>query len=39
MRKGNAALCEAINGVLATMTADDYTAMMNDAIAVQPLSE
>ena len=39
MRKGNAALCEAINGVLATMTVDDYTAMMNDAIAVQPLSE
>ena len=39
IRKGNAALCEAINGVLATMTADDYTAMMNDAIAVQPLSE
>ena len=26
MRKGNAALCEAINGVLATMTVDDYTA-------------
>lgn len=39
MRKGNAALCEAINGVLATMTADNYSAMMNDAIAVQPLSE
>ena len=39
MRKGNAALCEAINGVLATMTVDDYTAMMNDAITVQPLSE
>ncbi len=39
IRKGNAALCEAINGVLATMTVDDYTAMMNDAIAVQPLSE
>ena len=39
IRKGNAALCEAINGVLATMTADNYSAMMNDAIAVQPLSE
>ena len=39
MRKGNAALCEAINGVLATMTVDDYTSIMNDAIAVQPLRE
>lgn len=38
MQKGNTALCEAINGVLDTMTVDDYSAMMNDAIAVQPLS-
>lgn len=39
MQKGNTELKDAINKVLATMTADDYTSMMNDAIAVQPLSE
>ncbi len=38
MKKGNAELLDAVNGVLATMTPEDYTAMMNDAIAVQPLS-
>ena len=33
------ALCGAINGVLAEMTVDDFTEMMNQAISVQPLSE
>jgi len=39
MKKGNTALKDAINEVLATMSVDDYTSLMNDAIAVQPLSE
>ena len=39
LKKGNAALKDAINEVLATMTTDDYNAMMNEAISVQPLSE
>ena len=39
MQKGNTELKDAINGVLATMTVDDYTAMMQEAISVQPLSE
>ena len=39
MKKGNTALQSAINEVLSTMTADDYNAMMDDAISVQPLSE
>lgn len=37
MQKGNTALKEAIDGVLADLTVDDYTAMMDDAIAAQPL--
>ena len=39
MKKGNTALQDAINEVLSTMTADDYNAMMDEAISVQPLSE
>ena len=39
VKKGNTELVDAINAVLATMTTDDFTSMMNDAIAVQPLSE
>ena len=39
MKKGNTALQEAINEVLATMTTDDYNAMMDEAISVQPLSK
>lgn len=39
LQKGNAALTEAINGVLATMTVEDFTTMMDQAISVQPLSE
>ena len=37
--KGNTALKDAINEVLATMTTDDYNTMMDEAISVQPLSE
>ena len=39
MKKGNTALKDAINEVLATMTTDDYNALMDEAISVQPLSE
>ena len=39
MLKGNTELCDAINGVLAGLTEEDFTNWMNDAIAVQPLSE
>ena len=39
MQKGNTELLEAVNAVLATLTVEDYEAMMADAIAVQPLSE
>ncbi len=39
MKKGNTELKDAINGVLAKMTVDDYKEMMDEAIAVQPLSE
>ena len=39
MKKGNTALKDAINKVLATMTTDDYNTMMDEAISVQPLSE
>ena len=39
VRKGNTELVEAINGVLANLSTDDFSSMMNDAIAVQPLSE
>lgn len=39
VQKGNTELLDAINAVLATMTEDDYKAMMQEAISVQPLSE
>lgn len=39
LQKGNTELKDKINGVLATMTEDDYVEMMNEAIVVQPLSE
>ena len=39
MKKGNAELLAAVNGVLGGLTVEDYEAMMADAIAVQPLSE
>ena len=38
VQKGNTELKDAINGVLATMTEDDYNAMMDEAIKAQPLS-
>ena len=37
--KGNTELKEAIDSVLSTMTADDFNTLMNEAIAIQPLSE
>ncbi len=39
MQKGNTGLCEAINGVLAGLTKEDYADWMNQAIAVQPMNE
>ncbi len=38
IQKGNTDLTEKINGVLAEMTVEDYTEMMDAAIAVQPLN-
>ena len=37
--KGNTVLLDAINAALAPMTADDFNALMDQAIAIQPLSE
>ena len=37
--KENTALCEAIDAYLSTRTADDFNALMKEAIAIQPLSE
>ena len=37
--KGNTVLKDAMDSVLAPMTADDFNAMMNQAVAIQPLSE
>ena len=34
VQKGNTELKDAINGVLATMTEDDYNAMMDEAISI-----
>ena len=39
IKKGNTELLDAVNAVLADLTAEDYEAMMQEAIAVQPLSE
>ena len=39
IKKGNTELLDAVNAVLADMTVEDYEAMMQEAIAVQPLSE
>ena len=39
LQKGNTELLDKINGVLSTMTPDDYVQLMNEAISVQPLSE
>ena len=37
--KGNTVLLDAINGVLADMTTDDFNAQMQYAISIQPISE
>ena len=37
--KGNTVLKDAINSMLSTMTVDDFNALMEEAISVQPLSE
>lgn len=37
--KGNTVLLDALNGVLKDMSADDFNAMMADAISIQPLGE
>ena len=34
--KGNTVLLDALNGVLSKMTADDFNALMAEAIAAQP---
>lgn len=39
LKKDNTELKDAINGVLAKMTTDDFNQMMDEAIAVQPLSQ
>ena len=39
VNKNNGELKEAINGVLATLTVDDFNAMMDEAISVQPLAQ
>ena len=39
IQKGNTELLDAINGYLADKTAEDFNALMAQAIAVQPLSE
>lgn len=39
VRKGNTVLLDAINNTLAGKTADDFNALMAEAIKVQPLSE
>ena len=39
VQKGNTALLDRLNEALATLTTDDFARMMDEAIAVQPLSE
>lgn len=39
LQKGNTALLDAINSVIGDMTADDFNLLMDEAIAIQPLSE
>lgn len=38
LKKGNTELKDAIDSVLTTMTKDDFSAMMDEAISVQPLA-
>ena len=37
--KGNTVLVDAINSYLSDKTADDFNALMQEAIKIQPLSE
>ena len=39
MMKGNTVLREAIDGFLSTMAVDDFNALMEQAISIQPLSD
>ena len=39
LKKGNQALLDELNSVLATLTVEDFERMMQDAIAVSPISE
>ncbi len=39
LKKGNTQLGDKINGALNTLTVDDFTKMMEEAISVQPLSK
>lgn len=39
VRKGNTVLKDAIDAVLNTMTVEDFNALMDEAIAIQPLGE
>ena len=39
MMKGNTVLKEAIDSFLSTMTVDDFNALMEEAISIQPLSK
>lgn len=39
VKKGNTALVDAINSCLAGKTADDFNALMQEAIQIQPLNE
>jgi putative lysine transport system substrate-binding protein len=39
LQKGNSELLAKLNEALATLTTDDFTRMMNEAIANQPLSQ
>ena len=39
VRKGNTVLKDAIDAVLDTMTVDDFNALMDEAIAIQPVGE
>lgn len=39
VQKGNTGLVDALNSVLSTMTADDFNAMMQEAIEMSPVTE
>ena len=39
LKKGNTELKEKLDSVLSTMTEEDFTALMDQAISIQPLSE